>query len=78
VLATLIGSADKATMHYFILIVALLLDPASVLLLLAGRIGASNDQHPRISLYELVVRIVLDINLLHRFAAPQGRSPGCD
>ena len=40
-LATLIGSADKATMHYFILIVALLLDPASVLLLLAGRIGGA-------------------------------------
>jgi hypothetical protein len=35
-LATLIGSTDEATMRYFILVVALLLDPAAVLLLLAS------------------------------------------
>jgi len=35
-LATLLGSTDEATMRYFILIVALLLDPAAVLLLLAA------------------------------------------
>ena len=34
-LATLMGTTDEATMHYFILVVALLLDPAAVLLLLA-------------------------------------------
>ena len=35
-LATLLGSTDEATMRYFILIVALLLDPAAVLLLPAA------------------------------------------
>jgi hypothetical protein len=35
-LATLLGGTDEATMRYFILIVALLLDPAAVLLLLAA------------------------------------------
>jgi hypothetical protein len=35
-LATLIGSTDEATMRAFILVVALLLDPAAVLLLLAA------------------------------------------
>jgi hypothetical protein len=35
-LATLIGSTDAQTMRYFILIVALLLDPAAVLFLLAA------------------------------------------
>ena len=35
-LATLISSTDEATMRYFILMVALLLDPAAVLLLLAA------------------------------------------
>ena len=35
-LATLLGSTDEATMRYFILIVALLLDPAAVLLPLAA------------------------------------------
>jgi hypothetical protein len=35
-LATLIGSTDEATMRWFILVVALLLDPAAVLLLLAA------------------------------------------
>jgi len=35
-LATLLGSTDEQTMRYFILIVALLLDPAAVLLLLAA------------------------------------------
>jgi len=35
-LATLLGSTDEATMRWFILIVALLLDPAAVLLLLAA------------------------------------------
>ena len=35
-LATLLGTTDEATMRYFILIVALLLDPAAVLLLLAA------------------------------------------
>jgi hypothetical protein len=35
-LATLIGSTDEATMRWFILAVALLLDPAAVLLLLAA------------------------------------------
>jgi hypothetical protein len=34
-IATLLGSTDEATMRYFIL-VALLLDPAAVLLLLAA------------------------------------------
>jgi hypothetical protein len=32
----LLGSADEATMRWFILMVALLLDPATVLLLLAA------------------------------------------
>jgi hypothetical protein len=35
-LATLLGSTDERTMRYLILIVALLLDPAAVLLLLAA------------------------------------------
>jgi hypothetical protein len=35
-LATLFGSTDEQTMRWFILIVALLLDPAAVLLLLAA------------------------------------------
>ena len=35
-LATLIGSSDEQTMRWFILVVALLLDPAAVLLLLAA------------------------------------------
>ena len=35
-LATLIGSTDGQTMRWFILIVALLLDPAAVLLLMAA------------------------------------------
>ena len=34
-LATLIGATDEVAMRYFILVVALLLDPAAVLLLLA-------------------------------------------
>jgi len=35
-LATLIGATHEQTMRYFILVVALLLDPAAVLLLLAS------------------------------------------
>jgi hypothetical protein len=35
-LATLLGSTDEQTMRWFILVVALLLDPAAVLLLLAA------------------------------------------
>jgi hypothetical protein len=35
-LATLIGSTDEQTMRWFILVVALLLDPAAVLLLVAA------------------------------------------
>jgi len=35
-LATLIGTTDEVAMRYFILVVALLLDPAAVLLLLAA------------------------------------------
>jgi hypothetical protein len=35
-LATLLGSTDEATMRWFILVVALLLDPAAVLLLLTA------------------------------------------
>ena len=35
-IATLIGSTDEQTMPWFILVVALLLDPAAVLLLLAA------------------------------------------
>jgi len=35
-LATLVGTTDETTMRLFILIVALLLDPAAVLLLLAA------------------------------------------
>jgi hypothetical protein len=35
-LATLIGTTDEATMRWFILAVALLLDPAAVLLLIAA------------------------------------------
>ena len=35
-LATLLGSTDETTMRYFILVVALLLDPAAVLLPLAA------------------------------------------
>jgi hypothetical protein len=34
--ATLLGSTDEATMRWFILVVALLLDPAAVALLLAA------------------------------------------
>jgi hypothetical protein len=34
-LATLIGATDEQTMRWFVLVVALLLDPAAVLLLLA-------------------------------------------
>jgi hypothetical protein len=35
-LATLLGSTDEQTVRWFILVVALLLDPAAVLLLLAA------------------------------------------
>jgi hypothetical protein len=35
-LATLLGAADEDVMHWFILGVAILLDPAAVLLLLAA------------------------------------------
>jgi hypothetical protein len=38
-LATLLGSTHEATMRWFILVVALLLDPAAVLLLLAATHG---------------------------------------
>src|SRR6516165_974553 len=44
-LATLLGSTDEQTIRYFILIVALLLDPAAVLLLLAA--DASTLRQPR-------------------------------
>ncbi|HEY6254225.1 MAG TPA: hypothetical protein VIY51_00355 [Xanthobacteraceae bacterium] len=36
-LAILIGATDEQTMRWFILVVALLLDPAAVLLLAAAR-----------------------------------------
>ena len=36
-MAILIGSTDEQTIRWFILMVALLLDPAAVLLLLASR-----------------------------------------
>lgn len=35
-LATLIGATDEQTMRWFILVVALLLDPAAILMLLAA------------------------------------------
>ncbi len=35
-LATLLGQADEAVLQWFILVVAILLDPAAVLLLLAA------------------------------------------
>ena len=35
-LATLLGQADKVVLRWFILVVALLLDPTAVLLLLAA------------------------------------------
>jgi hypothetical protein len=35
-LATLIGTTDEQTVRWFILVVALLLDPAAVVLLLAA------------------------------------------
>ena len=35
-LATLLGASDQDVLRYFILVVALLLDPAAVLLLLAA------------------------------------------
>ena len=35
-LATLLGSTDEQTMRWFILVIAMLLDPAAVLLLLAA------------------------------------------
>jgi hypothetical protein len=41
-LATLIGSTDEATKRWFILAVALLLDPAAVLLLLAAAYTTHN------------------------------------
>jgi hypothetical protein len=40
-LANLLGSTDEATMRYFILVVAVLLDPAAVLLLLAATRSAA-------------------------------------
>ena len=45
-LATLIGTTDEVAMRYFILVVALLLDPAAALLLLAHVwCGATNKQN---------------------------------
>jgi hypothetical protein len=38
-LATLLGSTDEQTMRWFILVVALLLDPAAVLLLVAATVA---------------------------------------
>ena len=44
-LATVIGATDEVAMRYFILVVALFLDPAAVLLLLAhSRCGATSKQ----------------------------------
>lgn len=43
-LATLIGTADETAMRYFILVVALLLDPAAVLLLLAATQRGANER----------------------------------
>jgi hypothetical protein len=40
-LATLPGAGDQDVLRYFILLVALLLDPAAVLLLLADSVGAA-------------------------------------
>ena len=47
-LATLLGSSNEQTMRYFILVVALQLDPAAVLLLLAATHwgAAMTDQTP--------------------------------
>ena len=42
--ATLLGGTDDATMCYFILVVALLLDPAVVLLLWPRRIGGARER----------------------------------
>jgi hypothetical protein len=43
-LATLLGSTDEQTMRWFILVVALLLDPAAVLLLLPATARAHSGQ----------------------------------
>jgi hypothetical protein len=45
-LATLLGSTDEATMRWFILAVALLLNPAAVLLLLAATSRSSRSSAP--------------------------------
>jgi hypothetical protein len=45
-LATLLGSTDEATMRWFILAVALLLDPAAVLLLFAAARSSSASRLP--------------------------------
>ncbi len=46
-LATLLGAGDQDVLRYFILVVALLLDPAAVLLLLAATRAARYDPSPR-------------------------------
>jgi hypothetical protein len=47
-LVTLIGSTDEATMRWFILAVALLLDPAAVLLLFAAARWPSASRPPSV------------------------------
>jgi hypothetical protein len=42
-LATLVGTSDEQTMRWFILVVALLLDPAAVLLLLAATVNRYDE-----------------------------------
>jgi hypothetical protein len=43
-LAALLGATDEGTMRWFILVVALLLDPAAVLLLLAATVRTNPKQ----------------------------------
>jgi hypothetical protein len=59
-LATLLGSNDDQTRRYFILVVALLLDPAAVLPLRAATIGGADDQRPEARSGQ--AGIVLDLN----------------
>jgi hypothetical protein len=62
---------------WFILVVALLLDPAAVLLLLAATIGgAPMSNSNRTNVDRLVANIVLDCSIQRCFA-PHGRYDDC-
>ena len=68
-LATLIGTTDETAVRWFILVVAMLLDPGAVLLLLAATQGAPlMSKEPRVNMDRLVSNIMLDCSLMRRFA----------